>query len=83
MTRADQSEAQVRRLLQDPYAPIPLYLAERAITRGRRVLRRRRVARLVVWVLAAAVLITFAVWVQVADPFAEPPSTTTPDFDSW
>jgi hypothetical protein len=54
----DRKEAEVRRLLAAPHPSIPPDLAERAMARGRRLIRRRRAGHAVGWLLLIAALVT-------------------------
>ncbi len=55
--RPDRKESEVRRLLDVPHPPVPPDLADRAMARGRRLIRRRRALRTAAWlVLSAAAL---------------------------
>nr|WP_202529251.1 hypothetical protein [Streptomyces sp. SID486] len=64
-------------------APVPPELCADAVRRGDRLLRRRRLARRALWVLACAVAVAFAVWSATAHPWVEPPSQTTPPVTDW
>jgi ferric-dicitrate binding protein FerR (iron transport regulator) len=74
----DRKETEVRQMLEAPHPAIPPDLAARATERGARMQRRRRIARRAGWLLLAGVLMALVVWVWVAQPWAVPPSTTTP-----
>lgn len=50
----NRRDDEVRRLLDTPHPAVPVDLAARAILRGRRILRRRRIAHAVLWVLLIA-----------------------------
>jgi ferric-dicitrate binding protein FerR (iron transport regulator) len=54
-----------------------------AVRRGERLLRRRRLARRALWLLACAAVLAFAVWAADARPWVEPPSRTTPPVTGW
>ncbi|MFB7516778.1 hypothetical protein [Streptomyces sp. NPDC056144] len=80
MTRHEDKEAAVRRLLDTPHPPVPADLSVRALERGARLARRDRVVRRVLWtlfVLAAA----FVVWASAARPWEALPMETTPPFE--
>jgi ferric-dicitrate binding protein FerR (iron transport regulator) len=79
MTRPpDRKEHEARALLVSVApAPVPAEVTERALVRGERMMRRRRVVQLALWAFFAAAL-GFAVWAAVAEPWLGPPSTTTP-----
>lgn len=78
MKLPDRKETEVRGLLEGgPYAPVPPDLAQRAVRRGQRAQRRRRTAQLLLWLFFAAT-VAFAAWAVLAEPWAGPPSRTTP-----
>ncbi|MEV8595824.1 hypothetical protein ACIHFC_14235 [Streptomyces sp. NPDC052013] len=77
-------EATVRRLLeQRTPPPVPPELHAEAVRRGARMLRRRRFARRVMWLLLLAATVAFTVWALTAQPWVEPPSETTPPLTGW
>ena len=77
-------EAAARRLLeQAPSRSVPPEIHAEAVRRGSRMLRRRTVARRLVWLLMFAAAVAFAVWALTARPWVEPPSNTTPPLTSW
>ncbi|MFJ7148735.1 hypothetical protein ACIQVT_11085 [Streptomyces sp. NPDC100445] len=82
MNRAER-EAAVRRIMERAAAPVPPELYAEAVRRGERRLRRLRLARRVLWLLACAAAVAFAVWAAGARPWAEPPSQTTPPVTGW
>ncbi|MFB0616701.1 hypothetical protein [Streptomyces sp. AGS-58] len=82
MNRAER-EAAVRRIMERTPAPVPPELYAEAVRRGERRLRRRRLARRVLWLLACAAAVAFTVWAAEAHPWAEPPSQTTPPVTDW
>ncbi|MEV5430026.1 hypothetical protein [Streptomyces sp. NPDC052701] len=71
-------EAAVRRMLERTPPPVPPGLYADAVRRGRRLLRRRTLARRLVWALALAAAVAFAVWALTARPWAQPPGTAPP-----
>ncbi|MFI5757414.1 hypothetical protein [Streptomyces sp. NPDC051569] len=83
MSGAERREAEVRRMLDLPHPAVPADLVLRAAERGGRLLRRRRLARALLWTLLAAAVIAFAVWASVAHPWAIPPRETTPPPEIW
>ncbi|MEN8653611.1 hypothetical protein ABCR94_24135 [Streptomyces sp. 21So2-11] len=83
MSRADRKENEVRRMLDGAHPPVPADLGARAAERGERLLRRNVVARRVMWVLLMAVIVAFAVWVSVEQPWVTPPSDTAPPLEGW
>ncbi len=78
MVRRGEREDAVRAVLGRAVAPVPPALYADAVRRGDRLLRRRRLARRVLWLLACAAVLAFAVWAAEARPWVEPPSRTTP-----
>ncbi|MFI6851989.1 hypothetical protein [Streptomyces sp. NPDC050416] len=77
-------EATVRRLLeQAPSRPVPPEIHAEAVRRGNRMLRRRTVARRLLWLLMFAAAVAFIVWALTARPWVEPPSDTTPPLTGW
>ncbi|MFE3074201.1 hypothetical protein [Streptomyces sp. NPDC059247] len=76
MSRHEDREAAVRRLLDTPYPPVPGDLARRAAERGARRLRLALRVRRVLWVLAVAAVTVFALWASAARPWEAPPETT-------
>ncbi|MEV4424645.1 hypothetical protein ACN9M0_23165 [Streptomyces sp. R-07] len=83
MSRHEDKEAAVRRLLDTPHPPVPRDLALRAATRGaRRRLHARRVRR-VLWALGAVAVLAFVVWASVTRPWEIPPAETTPPLEGW
>ncbi|SDK40159.1 hypothetical protein [Streptomyces indicus] len=81
---SDRKENEVRRLLGAGAAPqVPADLLDDVVRRGTRLLRRRVLARRLVWWLALAGFLAFVVWAAVADPFAPPPSEVTPPLHGW
>ncbi|MGW1161373.1 hypothetical protein ACWD5Q_01465 [Streptomyces sp. NPDC002513] len=78
-----EREATVRRLLERTPPPVPPGLHAEAVRRGSRTLRRRTVARRLLWLALLAAAVAFVVWASVARPWAEPPSTTTPPISDW
>lgn len=84
MSQQERREAVVRGLL-DAGAPaaVPPDLYGDAVRQGSRLLRRRVVARRVLWLLLLAAVVVFAVWAAEAQPWVEPPSRTTPPLTRW
>ncbi|MCS0602443.1 hypothetical protein NX794_14655 [Streptomyces sp. LP11] len=82
MNRAER-EGAVRRLMERVSPPVPLDVYPEAVRRGERLLRRRRLARRVLWLLACAAVVAFTVWAARTHPWVEPPSQTTPPLDGW
>jgi ferric-dicitrate binding protein FerR (iron transport regulator) len=64
-------------------APVPPDLYGEVVRRGNRMLRRRRIARALLWLLLCAAAVAFTVWAVEARPWAESPSQTTPPVTSW
>ncbi|MCT7353262.1 hypothetical protein N4P33_13910 [Streptomyces sp. 15-116A] len=83
MSRVSREEM-VRRLLEQPASPpVPPELHADAVRRGTRMLRRRRFARRVMWLLLFAAAVAFTVWAVNVQPWVEPPSETTPPLTGW
>jgi hypothetical protein len=57
-----RKEVEARRMLDVPHPPAPPDLAERAMARGRALLRRRRACRVALWVLVLAAAVAAAAW---------------------
>ncbi|MFJ4844253.1 MULTISPECIES: hypothetical protein [unclassified Streptomyces] len=71
-----RKEDQVRRLLDGPHPVVPAGLALSAAERGRRLIARRRVLRLVLWVLLLAALTAALVAAALWWPEPQPLRTT-------
>ncbi|WP_326720968.1 hypothetical protein OHT59_17290 [Streptomyces sp. NBC_00243] len=80
---ARDREAAVRRMLERTPPPVPPDLYADVVRRGSRILRRRTVARRLMWLLLLAAAVAFAVWAITAQPWVEPPSETTPPLTGW
>ncbi len=63
--------------------PVPSEIHSEAVRRGGRMLRRRALARRVLWLLVFAAVVAFTVWALTARPWVEPPSETTPPLTGW
>ncbi|MBW5421347.1 hypothetical protein GKQ77_07175 [Streptomyces sp. BG9H] len=83
MSQYERKETAVRRLLESAQASVPPGLFDDAVRRGGRMLRRRVVLRRLMWVVLFACVVAFAVWASAAQPWAEPPSETTPPLTRW
>ncbi|MEU5218767.1 hypothetical protein AB0G79_21570 [Streptomyces sp. NPDC020807] len=81
MTRQEDKEAAVRRLLDTPHPPVPADLSVRALARGARLARRDRAVRRVLWALFVLAAVAFVVWASVARPWEALPVETTPLFE--
>lgn len=77
----NRRDDEVRRLLDTPHPVVPLDLTARAAARGRRIVRRRRIVRLTLWVLLFAALVAGLVVAVLAWP--DHAATTTPPDGSW
>ncbi|OIK05173.1 hypothetical protein [Streptomyces monashensis] len=82
MNRTER-EAAVRQIMERASAPVPPDLRAEAVRRGERLLRRRQVARRVLWLLACAAAVAFGVWAARVHPWTQPPSQTTPPLTGW
>ena len=78
-----EREAAVRRMLEQAPPPVPPDLYADVVRRGSRMLRRRTLARRVMWLLLFAATVAFGVWASMARPWVEPPSQTTPPLTGW
>ncbi|MDK1343280.1 hypothetical protein QNO09_08190 [Streptomyces sp. 378] len=81
--RENDRDAAVRRLLEQAPRPLPPEIHPEAVRRGARILRRRTLARRVLWLLLFASAVAFTVWALTARPWVEPPSDTTPPLTGW
>ncbi|MET8447323.1 hypothetical protein [Streptomyces sp. NPDC005209] len=82
MNRTER-EATVRRLMEQVPPPVPPELYGEVLRRGARMLRRRTVARRLLWLALFAATVAFTVWALTARPWVEPPSQTTPPLTGW
>ncbi|KMS68442.1 membrane protein [Streptomyces viridochromogenes] len=78
-----QREAAARQIMERAPATVPPELYAEAVRRGGRMLRRRRVAVRLMWLLLFAATVAFVVWAVTARPWVEPPSETTPPLMGW
>ncbi|MFI0922865.1 hypothetical protein ACH4TP_02840 [Streptomyces sp. NPDC021012] len=81
MSRYEDKEAAVRRLLDTPHPPVPRDLALRAAERGTRLRHHARRVRRVLWFLGALAVLAFVVWASMTHPWEVPPTATTPPLD--
>lgn len=81
--KREEREAAVRDAMRRAVAPVPPELHADAVRRGDRLLRRRRLVRRVLWLLACAAAVAFAVWAAGAHPWVEPSTRTTPPVTGW
>ncbi|MCZ0210765.1 hypothetical protein OZK63_35835 [Streptomyces sp. UMAF16] len=63
-----EREAAVRAAMERAVAPVPPELYADAVLRGDRLLRRRRLARRALWLLACAAVLAFTVWAAHTHP---------------
>ncbi|MFC3575952.1 hypothetical protein ACFOZ0_22230 [Streptomyces yaanensis] len=78
-----EREAAVRRMLERTPPQVPPDLYAEVVRRGGRMLRRRTVARRLMWLALLAATLAFVIWAWTAQPWVEPPSTTTPPISNW
>ncbi|MFD5587795.1 hypothetical protein ACFW6K_10870 [Streptomyces sp. NPDC058733] len=78
-----EREAEVRRIMEGPPPRVPPELYAEAVRRGTRVLHRRTTARRLMWLLLTLAAVAFTVWAVTVQPWAQPPSDTTPPLDGW
>lgn len=78
-----EREAVVRKLLEQTPSPVPPDLYPEVVRRGNRMLRRRQVARRLLWLALLAAALAFVIWASITRPWMEPPSTTTPPVSNW
>ncbi|MCQ4212207.1 MULTISPECIES: hypothetical protein [Streptomyces] len=84
MSLQERQDAAVRAVLDAAPPPVvPPELGAEALRRGGRALRRRRIARRVLWFLLGVAVVAFVVWATMARPWVEPPSKTTPPLTGW
>ena len=82
MNRTER-EAAVRRIMERTTPQVPQELYGDVARLGGRMLRRRTVARRLLWLLLFAASVAFVVWALAARPWVEPPSQTTPPLTGW
>lgn len=70
-------------MLDGAHPPVPADLAERAVERGGRLLRRQRALRLLGLVALIAAVAAFTVWAVLVQPWQVPPAETTPPLGGW
>ena len=78
-----QREAAARQIMERVPPQVPPELYADVMRRGARMLRRRVIARRLLWLLLCAATVAFLVWAMVARPWVEPPSQTTPPYTGW
>ncbi|MDT9698874.1 hypothetical protein [Streptomyces sp. P17] len=82
MNRSER-EAAVQRIMERTPPAVPPGLSADAVRRGGRMLRRRRAALRLMWLLMFAATVAFVVWALMARPWVEPPSEVTPPLTGW
>ncbi|MEU4272020.1 hypothetical protein [Streptomyces sp. NPDC026092] len=82
MSRYEDREDEVRRMLDAPHPQVPADLAARAVERGNRLLHRDRALRRALWALLVAAVLVFVVWASVVEPW-QGPAETTPPLEGW
>ncbi|OEJ25290.1 hypothetical protein AR457_13275 [Streptomyces agglomeratus] len=83
MSLPDRKQDEVRRMLEGAHPPVPADLGPHAAERGARLLRRRMLARRLMWVLLASAVVAFVVWAAVEQPWVAPPSEIAPPLEGW
>jgi ferric-dicitrate binding protein FerR (iron transport regulator) len=78
-----EREAAARQIMERVPPTVPPELYADVMRRGARVLRRRLIARRLLWLLMCAAAVAFLVWAMTARPWVEPPSQTTPPYTGW
>lgn len=78
-----EREAAARQIMERAPAPVPPELYAEVVRRGGRMLRRRKAAVRLMWLLLFAATAAFVVWAVMARPWVEPPSETTPPLTGW
>ncbi|MGI5457399.1 hypothetical protein ACQEWB_30395 [Streptomyces sp. CA-249302] len=78
-----EREASARRIMESVPPPVPPELYAEVMRRGARMLKRRMIARRLMWLLLCAAAVAFVVWALMARPWVEPPSQTTPPYTGW
>ncbi|MEU3843242.1 hypothetical protein AB0E88_24780 [Streptomyces sp. NPDC028635] len=78
-----EREAEVRRIMEQTSVRVPPELHAEAVRRGTRLLHRRAAARRLMWLLLASAAVAFTVWALTVQPWAQPPSDTTPPLTGW
>jgi len=78
-----ERESAARRIMEGGHAPVPPELYGDAVRRGARMLRQRRAARRLLWLVLCVAAMAFTVWAVSARPWVEPPSQTTPPITGW
>ncbi|MGW0120072.1 hypothetical protein [Streptomyces sp. NPDC003327] len=78
MSRHEDKEAAVRRLLDTPHPTVPRDLADRAAALGARRARRVRAVRRLGWTLCALAALAFLLWASTTRPWEVPPEMSPP-----
>ncbi|MFF3844972.1 hypothetical protein [Streptomyces sp. NPDC002328] len=78
-----EREAAVRQIMERVTPRVPPELHEDVVRRGDRLLRRRTLARRLLWLALGAAVVAFTVWALTVQPWVEPPSETTPPLTNW
>lgn len=76
-------EERVRALMDGPHPHVPPELAQLALARGQRVLRRRRTVRNVLRLLLVLALVVLALWALSAQPWDPQTTPVTPPGFGW
>ncbi|MGX1880915.1 hypothetical protein [Streptomyces sp. NPDC055287] len=83
MSFPDRKQDEVRRMLEGAHPPVPADLGPRAAGRGARLLRRRMLARRLMWLLLGLAVVAFTVWAVLEQPWVTPPSEVAPPLEGW
>ncbi|GKQ41003.1 hypothetical protein [Streptomyces sp. A012304] len=76
-------EAAARQIMESTAPRVPAELHADVVRAGNRILRLRTLARRLLWLLLCAAALAFTVWAIAVEPWAEPPSRTTPPLTGW
>ncbi|UWE12550.1 hypothetical protein [Actinacidiphila bryophytorum] len=83
MRAPNRRDDEVRQLLDTPHPVVPAGLVASAAARGRRTVRRRRLARQVLWVLLVAAVVAGIVLAVVTWPDRQDPAGGDTGDGTW